>query len=576
MHSRSRVLRAASVLAVTVSACGVISLEPAAAQGDSNTWFVEAGAGPGGTGSIDAPFDSLAAVAASAGEGDTIVVQPAGANVPPLDGGIVLKPGQRLIGGGPAVQGAAPGADLPRLTNATTAGNGDAVVLARGSEVRNLVITGALRGGIYGSDAADAVVDGNDVAATNQRCADGFLIGPFTLPPTIAIGATAPPLPDFITLNNGWAAIMTDFSTVTGDVRIENNTVHDTACGDGIDVRATGTSRMTAHVTGNALRNINLGLAKLSVLAIGVQSAGTAELTAALDGNSQTDIAAPAVSPLNALADSEGLFINPLGQSRLRVTVTGNRFRNGGGHFSANGLEYVTTSGTPDSEVAVTDSDFDTVTGDIIENYNLSSEGARQSLSLDRVRAHNSLFPGAALNSIVPTNLGTCLVTTNFGRTGQTHLSVANSDFSDCSADGIGLIAFTPEGPTPSTAALTFDIHDTSVTGSAANGINIVNVGDTAVLQGTVARTTVTTAQQALLRANNRDGVIGTAAIDFGGGAQGSPGMNCLVGSTTQVDVSGLSLAAENNWWGFPGGPDRPQNAADTGNPLPTAPRPGC
>ncbi|WP_327141257.1 hypothetical protein [Nocardia sp. NBC_01327] len=576
MHTRSRVLRAASVVAVTVSACGAISMEPAVAQDTTTTWYVEAGAAAGGVGSMDAPFDSLAAVSAAAGADDTILVLPAAANVPPLDGGIVLKPGQKLIGGGPSVQGSAPGAALPRLTNTTTAGNGDAVELARGSEVRNLVITGALRGGIYGADAVDSVIAGNDVAATNQHCADGFLIGPFTLPPSIAVGVTAPPLPDFITLNNGWAAIMTDFSTAQGAVRIENNTVHDTACGDGIDVRATGTSRVTAQVSGNALRDINLGLAKLSVLAIGIQAADSADLTAALDGNSQTDIASPATSPLNLLADSEGVFINPLGQSRLRVTVTGNRFRNGGGHFSANGLEYVTTSGTPDSEVTVSDSDFDTVTGDVIENYNLSTGGARQSLSLDHVGVRNSLFPGAALNPIVPANLGTCLVTTNFGRAGRTHLSVANSDFANCSADGIGLIAFTPQGPEPSTAALTFDIHDTSITSAAANGINIANVGDTAVLQGTVARTTVAAAQQALVRASNRDGTIGSAALDFGGGSLGSAGMNCFAAGDSQIDVSGMSLAAQGNWWGRPEGPNRPQDAADSGHPLAVAPRAGC
>ncbi|MET9490151.1 hypothetical protein [Nocardia sp. NPDC006630] len=576
MHTRSHVLRAASVFAVTVSACGAISMEPAVAQDNTATWYVEAGAAPGGVGSMDAPFGSLAAVSAAAGTDDTILVLPAAANVPPLDGGIVLKPGQKLIGGGPAVRGSAPGAALPRLTNTTTAGNGDAVELARGSEVRNLVITGALRGGIYGSDAVDSVVAGNDVSATNQRCADGFMIGPFTLPPSIAVGVTAPPLPDFITLNNGWAAIMTDFSTAAGAVRIENNTVHDTACGDGIDVRATGTSKLTAQVEGNALRDINLGLAKLSVLAIGVQAADSADLTAALDGNSQTDIASPATSPLNSLADSEGLFINPLGRARMRVTVSDNQFRNGGGHFSANGLEYVTTSGTPDSEVTVTDSDFDTVTGDVIENYNLSTDGARHSLSLDHVRALNSVFPGAALNPIVPANLGTCLVTTNFGRTGHTHLSVANSDFANCSADGIGLIAFTPQGSEPSTAALTFDIRDTSVSSTAANGINIANVGDTAVLEGSVARTTVAGAQQVLVRVSNRDGTIGSAAIDFGGGSLGSAGMNCLAAGGSQVDVSGMPLVARDNWWGRPEGPNRPQEAADAGHPLAAAPRAGC
>lgn len=94
MHTRSHALRAASVFAVTVSACGAISMEPAVAQDNTATWYVEAGAAPGGVGSMDAPFGSLAAVSAAAGADDTILVLPAAANVPPLDGGIVLKPGQ--------------------------------------------------------------------------------------------------------------------------------------------------------------------------------------------------------------------------------------------------------------------------------------------------------------------------------------------------------------------------------------------------------------------------------------------------------------------------------------------------
>ncbi|MGW4244458.1 hypothetical protein, partial [Nocardia sp. NPDC004722] len=360
--SANRPRTRATVLAALL-ALGAHTTGLAAAQPDSGTWYVRAGAPANGTGSADAPFDSLARVESVSRDGDTILVQPSTAT---LDGGIALKPGQKLLGDGPAVLGAADSPALPRISNTTGNHDGDAVRLASDTEVRNLVITGARRGGIYGADAVNTVITGNDVTATNQQCADGFMIGPFGLPPTLPLGAAIPALPDFLTLNNGWAAIMTDFHDAAGSVRIEGNTVHDTACGDGIDIRAHGNSRIDADVTGNTLRAINLGLAKLSVLALGVQAGDDAVLTGRLNGNSESDIATPATSPLNATADSEGVFINPLGQAHLDITMSANRFHNGYGNFSANGLEYVTTSGAPDSRVVVTDSVFDNVAGDVI------------------------------------------------------------------------------------------------------------------------------------------------------------------------------------------------------------------
>src|SRR4051812_48132409 len=68
-----------------------------AAPAHAATLHVRAGAPPGGTGTTAAPFATLAAVEAASAPGDTIVVDPA---AQALDGGIALKPGQRLEGGG--------------------------------------------------------------------------------------------------------------------------------------------------------------------------------------------------------------------------------------------------------------------------------------------------------------------------------------------------------------------------------------------------------------------------------------------------------------------------------------------
>ena len=165
-------------------------LAPAGAQ--ASTWYVRAGAHAPGTGSKASPFSSLQAVQDKSAPGDTIMVEPsAGA---PLDGGIALKPGQKLIGDGPAVLKPAPALidggptiwapaalkALPRLTNASGARNsGDAVELANDTVVRNLVIPGAYRGDIYGTDVKNVSITGNDVAGQNTSKTFGFVVQPF-------------------------------------------------------------------------------------------------------------------------------------------------------------------------------------------------------------------------------------------------------------------------------------------------------------------------------------------------------------------------------------------------------------
>src|SRR4051812_1175610 len=96
--------------------CVVVLLGADAAGASAATWHVRAGAAPGGTGSAGAPFATLEAVETAAGPGDTIVVDPAALSVAPLDGGIALKPGQRLVGGGPPVTAPSGLGQLPVVT----------------------------------------------------------------------------------------------------------------------------------------------------------------------------------------------------------------------------------------------------------------------------------------------------------------------------------------------------------------------------------------------------------------------------------------------------------------------------
>src|SRR5262250_1652640 len=91
---------------VLLPACAVVATatsEAAPPPGQNHHWYVSASASPGGDGTMHSPFNSLAAVEQASSPGDTIVIQASPLSVPPLDGGIALKPGQSLIGDGPPV-----------------------------------------------------------------------------------------------------------------------------------------------------------------------------------------------------------------------------------------------------------------------------------------------------------------------------------------------------------------------------------------------------------------------------------------------------------------------------------------
>src|SRR6516165_4453949 len=80
----------------------------------ASTWFVSASASAGGDGSLLHPFNSLAAVQKASGPSDLITILPSRPSVPPVDGGIALKIGQKLIGADVLAMGAGPSDPAPR------------------------------------------------------------------------------------------------------------------------------------------------------------------------------------------------------------------------------------------------------------------------------------------------------------------------------------------------------------------------------------------------------------------------------------------------------------------------------
>ncbi|MGZ4741912.1 MAG: hypothetical protein ACXVYS_01760 [Oryzihumus sp.] len=511
----------------------------------THTWYVSAAAAPGGNGTQKAPFNTLAAVEQASVAGDTIIVMPSGPTLAPLDGGIALKPNQHLIGSGPSVVGGSL-TNTPRITNTSaTQHNGDAVQLASGDEVTNLVITGAYRGGIYGNNVAGVNVHGNDVTAYNTSCADGFFIAPFTFP-TGAPGVGAPLTAG---LKNGFAGIMLDASTVSGSVTISQNRVHDAACGDGIDLRLSGTAKLTASIAHNTVNNLNNGGDHQSVLAIGAQTSNSASLTANLSYNSESYVG-------GLESDSEGFFGYPSDTSHLTMSVDHNTFAHGVGGIgpngrSANGMEFVILSGAPTASMSITNSSFYDTSGDLMEELNWGVNSTMH-LSLANVTASHST--GAGDSTALPFNNGDCLLESSAGSGTTTTLSATGTHLSDCANNGLTVHNNVVNGSGPA-ANLAFDVRSSSIHGNRGDNLKVTNLTGLTKLTGRTEGTNLTSATGTDI-AFQQSGTTGSTALDLGGGALGSAGGNCITGGgVADAQTNGFTVQAAHNWWGSPTGP---------------------
>lgn len=546
---------AVAVIAIAVVLCG-------AAPASAARWYVRSGALPGGSGTAAAPFGSLRTVEAVARPGDTIVVEPVRVGAPPLNGGIALKPGQVLLGGGPQVAGKTGRLRrLPVITN-TSAGHigGDAVRLAGRTTVKNLVIKRAYRGGIYGSNVSGVRIVGDDLSATNTSCTTGFVVQPFVLPSTVpGVG-----VPFSSGLPNGWAAIMIDESRRSARVLVQRNVVHDAKCADGIDIRASGTGRVKARVLENALSHLRQGSSQQSVLAIGMQSTGHSRLDARVDGNTESYIGSATVGDFGQ-ADSEGLFANGAGRSRLIERADRNTFAHGLGHISANCVEDVASNGGPTMNFTLTNSTCNRVVGDVLEVDNLSPNATMAFTAQHVVAAHSTFAGGLPQAQVEPGDDGDCLLEVASGAATSTAVKISDSRLSHCAADGLGVISNVVAGKRP-VKKLSFDVENSRITENQASNLRVENVTPVHHLDGKIENTDLSDSPGSPVILRNLVTRGHTAAtLDLGGGGLGSRGHNCIFGGDpNDVSTVRYDLAARHDWWGAPGGPT-PANAVAIG-----------
>jgi hypothetical protein len=551
-------------------ACLCLALASATGIAHGKTWFVRAGAAAGGGGSESAPFNSLPAVERASAPGDTITVLPAPLSEPPLDGGIALKPGQRLSGGGPPVAGKRPLARVPRITNNNAAVNsGDAVVLADHVEVSNLVILKAVRGGIYGHDVNGARIHGNDLSGTNTSCTPGLYVYFPVQQPVLA---------------NGWAAIMVDEDRGTEWLSIQDNSVHDGACNDGIDIRATGRAWVAARVSGNRVTRLAQGPKMRSVLAIGMQTRDDAVLSVDSDYNSETYIGSPN-------ADCEGLFSNQSGGS-LTWSIDHNTFAHGIGGGSCNGAEFFTGTGIATTNLYIGHSTFEYDPGDMIEEDNGGGTGSVINLTLEDVTVRHTSFPrplaaeAKFTNVRYMDNLGRCMDQYSWGHRNVNNLRIVNSHFADCRGDGIGsdvtggAYSYGRPGAKGRSMdlgdgegdAISIEVENSRIDGAGQYALHFANHAAMADLKVRVENTRLSGAMGAAAVAFDQDGSTEHADIDLGGKAGGSAGGNCiLAGAGLAAEVTGYDVLAKSDWWGRAGGPMARKIAVTNGH-LHTSP----
>ena len=594
---------AARVVRILVAGpgCALIafaSAQAVAAGSGSQAWYVSASASPGGNGSIHAPFNSLAAVQQASAPGDTIVVEPSPLSVPPLDGGIALKPGQRLIGAGPPVvqlgqpllQGGPPLAtstqltSQPRIANTSGATNsGDAIELADGADVENLVITNVYRGAIYGNDVVDVVVRGNDVANFNTSGATGFVVQPFYL------NSYTAGLANHVAngLAAGWAAVLIDTASVKTNISIERNYVHDGFCGDGIDLRSMATGDATAQVNRNFVTRLAQcsGTGIRTIEGIGTQVTGTGILNVAVDANTEANTG-------SAGANMDSLFVNPAESGTLIQSIKHNLYSSGIGGASTNGMEFIISNGKPYSELTISDSQFYNNPGDMLELFNRGEQGSTGILVLDRVLVDGTTISGGLPGYAIPAggvngvprastgdNTGECLGVASVGANDVTMLVMRDSEFVDCGNNGIEITnnhCTNPPSVGPGCGdgdphTVSIDIERSRISGSRYYNLWMNDVTPLTQLQVRVEDSDLSTSLSGVAVAFDQQptGGTGSYAIDLGGGTLGSKGRNCIFGGAIyDLETMGYNVTAENDWWGTPSGPVPGKVVASNGGSI--------
>ena len=270
-------------------------------------WYVKASAESGGSGSKAKPFNSLTDAELVSGEGDTIYIKQSNKHAI-LDGQIVLKPNQKLIGLGPDVRNVPENAAGARITYTGGGGSGypdGAIVqLSSGNEIANIHFKDFLYGAIGGIDVDFSGANIHDNLFTGGNIVEGF---------------------------QRWSVFLKT-SSGSSEVIVRDNVIRDGVLLAGIRVDHLEDSSGTYHFEGNHFDNIGLRPHLFWTF-------DTAFIKASILNSSANDIGA--LGEFSEFANSDSILMQMSGSSIMDVVVDGYTYDNTGqfGGISNTGLE---------------------------------------------------------------------------------------------------------------------------------------------------------------------------------------------------------------------------------------------
>jgi len=488
----------------------------------ASTWYVQADATAGGNGSRSRPFATLEQVEAASHPGDTVRVLP---SMRPLDGGIQLKDGQRLMGlGDPVTKGAASGA-RPTITNTKAMRyQGDAIRLANNNVVENIHIDGAARAGIFGVNAVrpeirgtlitNNMIQGNDLRRLERLWPEGFVLyqsqgnhfGGITL---LACG---PGGSSYCAMHAPERTAAANF----GEAVIAGNVIRDSNL-EGIMLLTDTGAVASFAITDTVVRDLSLTLPRPESL-----------------------------TPPAGIVRSRAFTLIALNHSQVRLTMSRFHAENlsPAGNYATDGLVFLTGGDSPVVNARISDATVlnprmvgEVNNGDSIEIQHRGTTNGILNIDMTRLDLRD---PASAnikiLEAANPTN-------------GIYNLTLSDSVLSNANTAGNLDGQIRLSGVSNGTKAFTLAVRNTKFSGFGgaigilnANNIDRLSVlvensslSDFTATPGAMPIAAITVTQPA-------DKKIGTAVIDLGGGSLGSRGRNRFV-KNAGLDLSVLNLA---------------------------------
>ena len=516
----------------------VFLMSMAVASEAASTWYVKADAAAGGNGSRNLPFATLEQVETASRPGDTVRVLP---STRPLDGGIQLKDGQRLMGlGDPVTKGAASGA-RPTITNTNAMRyQGDAVRLANNNVVENIQIDGAARAGIFGVNAVrpeirgtlitNNMIQGNDLRRLERLWPDGFVLyqsqgnhfGGITL---LACGPGA----------SSYCAMHAPERTTAanyGEAVIAGNVIRDSNL-EGIMLLTDSGAVVSFAITDTVVRDLSLNLPRPESL-----------------------------TPPAGIVRSRAFTLIALNHSQVRLTMSRFHAENlsPAGNYATDGLVFLTGGDSPVINGRISDTAVlnprmvgEVNNGDSIEIQHRGTTNGVLNLDMTRLDLRD---PASAnikiLEAANPTN-------------GVYSLTLSDSVLTNTNpAGGLdGQIRLS--GASNGTKAFTLTVRNTKFSGFGG-AIGILNANNLETLKVLVENSSLSdftapagaTPIAAVTVSHPADKMLGTAVIDLGGGPLGSHGRNRFVKnagpavsvSNANARTAPIRVDAAGDYWG--------------------------